>query len=71
MASTLFDFETKRCPACGRDLELRMFNLSRSSKDGRQSYCRECQREYKRRHPEKEYKQYQNDKLTLRLWNTC
>lgn len=36
--------QTKRCAKCGRDLPLDAFNKSAGRKDGRQTYCRECQK---------------------------
>ena len=36
--------QTKHCAKCGRDLPLDAFNKSAGRKDGRQSYCRECQK---------------------------
>lgn len=47
--------ETKKCPRCGRDLPISEFNKSGQSKDGLQSYCRECQHEvYRERYLSKE-----------------
>ena len=57
----------KRCPVCGRVLPLSHFYQSRTARDGRQSYCKGCQRRYKEKHPSKEYKQNHGDK-SLSLW---
>lgn len=63
----LFENEGKRCPYCGRVLEHWQFYRSRSSKDGLQSYCKDCQRRYREKHPTKEYKQHRDDQ-SLKLW---
>jgi len=39
---------TKRCTKCGKDLPLDAFRRDRSKKQGRFSYCRECERQYER-----------------------
>lgn len=36
--------ETKKCAKCGRELPLDSFHKGTVSKDGRQSYCKECKR---------------------------
>ena len=41
-------YEQKRCPHCKRILPLTLFSKSASSKDGRQTYCRDCMNGYKR-----------------------
>ena len=63
----MFGRPEKRCACCGRFLEHSQFNASRNSKDGLQSYCKECQKKYKAKHPEKEYKHYKNDH-SLSIW---
>lgn len=40
----------KQCPKCKRFLPENFFNKKAKSKDGLQSYCRHCQRIYKREH---------------------
>ena len=67
--SDLFDsIKTKRCPSCGKELEAFNFYPSRSSADGLQSYCKKCQRRYREKHPQKEWKQFKHDNYTLNLW---
>ena len=39
---------TKTCCACGEDRDVSLFNRNRSAKDGLQSRCRDCQKEYHR-----------------------
>ena len=39
---------TKLCKRCGRELDESEFNKHKNTKDGLQSYCRECQRELNR-----------------------
>ena len=41
----------KRCPVCGRELDESAFNAMRSSRDGLQRRCRECQSAYNRGNP--------------------
>lgn len=68
MPTDLFSSEQgKRCPCCGRTLEWYRFNRSRFTRDGLQSYCKECQRKYKEKHPNKEYKQNKRD-LSMTIW---
>ena len=57
--------DEKRCARCSRMLPASWFNLSRMARDGLQSYCRECQAEYKRIHPTREYKYKQGIKGRL------
>ncbi len=37
---------TKRCARCGRDKDVESFNLNQRYRDGYQSYCKACHREY-------------------------
>lgn len=62
-----FTQKKKRCPYCGKVLPLNLFNLSRKAKDGRQPYCRACQRRYKEEHPDVEYKYKHNNIGTLQI----
>ena len=62
-----FSVKKKRCPYCGKILPFNMFNLSRHAKDGRQPYCRACQRRYKEEHPDIEYKYKHNNIGTLQI----
>lgn len=56
----------KQCACCRRFKERFEFNVSRSSFDGLQSYCKTCQSAYHRKHPAKEYKKNKKDgSLTL------
>ena len=57
----------KRCALCGRYLEHWQFNRSRASRDGLQSYCKDCQRRYREKHPAKEYKQFKGGS-SLTIW---
>lgn len=67
MPADLFSEQGKKCPYCGRTLEHWQFNRSRFTRDGLQSYCKDCQREYRRKHPQKEWKQNKKDE-SLSLW---
>ena len=63
----MFGRPEKQCACCGRFLEHHQFNVSKNSKDGLQSYCKECQKRYKSKHPDKEYKKNRTDK-SLSIW---
>ncbi len=63
----LFD-NLKRCASCGRELERSLFYRSKFTRDGLQAYCKDCQRDYRRKHPTKEYKYLKKDKETLSIW---
>ena len=62
-----FTVKKKRCPYCGKILPFNLFNLSRHAKDGRQPYCRACQKRYKDEHPDIEYKYKHNNIGTLQI----
>lgn len=38
------EIKTKRCPKCGRELPLSEFYLNRATRDGLQTWCKECQK---------------------------
>ena len=62
----MFGRPGKRCAMCGRVLEWWQFNRSWTSKDGLQSYCKECQKRYRAKHPDKQYKKNRKDEsLTI------
>lgn len=63
----LFDNGGKRCAYCGQYLEWWQFNRSKRSRDGLQSYCKTCQKRYREKHPNKEYKQKRKDN-SLSIW---
>lgn len=56
----------KRCACCKKIKELFEFNRQG---DGYQSYCKDCQKNYRMRHPYKEYKKNRNDNHSLDLFN--
>lgn len=64
----IFGRPEKKCAMCGRYLEHWQFNFSTCSKDGLQAYCKECQRKYREKYPEKKYRKMRNDK-SLPIWN--
>lgn len=37
--------ETKKCPCCGRELPVELFNKSKKNRDGLSTYCKFCHRE--------------------------
>lgn len=42
--------ETKLCTKCGKVKPISEFGKNKSKKDGLQSHCKECVREYKKKH---------------------
>lgn len=63
----IFGRPDKRCAMCGKYKEHWQFNFSSLSKDGLQCYCKSCQKIYRERHPDKQYKKLRNDK-SLTIW---
>lgn len=63
----IFGRPGKRCAMCGKYLEHWQFNISRVSKDGLQAYCKECQRKYRAKHPDKQFKKKRKDD-SLSIW---
>lgn len=47
------DRDTKRCSMCGEVKPLDDFGRIWNRADGRQNYCKQCAREYQKRHREK------------------
>lgn len=41
---------TKKCPKCGRELALECFGKDKRSKDGLQSYCKECKKQHNKQY---------------------
>lgn len=39
------EIKTKKCPKCGRELQIDEFYTNKSSADGLQSWCKDCQKE--------------------------
>lgn len=58
----------KRCVCCGKVKEAFEFNASKISSDGLQSYCKECQKAYRKKHPNKEFKKNRKDNHSLNLF---
>ena len=54
----------KRCPACGLEKPRQAFSVNRAHRDGLQTYCIECSREYLRQH----YRRH-GDKYRVRAAN--
>lgn len=50
--------EEKRCPKCKRTLPIECFSKNKSTKDGYQSYCKQCCKEYTEKHYSEYYKEY-------------
>lgn len=44
--ATVPPVDEKRCPKCGEVKPLDQFNVDHAKPDGRQGYCRECNRIY-------------------------
>lgn len=59
----------KKCALCGKYRETFRFNKSKTTKDGLQSYCKDCQRIYHHRHPNKEFKKNKRDNFSLNIFN--
>ena len=58
--------ETKICSRCKRELPLTMYTTNRSTKDGLQSHCRDCQRYYDQTRKERKKAQKENNN-TLKI----
>ena len=56
--------ETKKCSKCGQEKPASAFYKSAKSKDGLQSYCRECQGEERKAAPKKTGGGHSRDKQT-------
>ena len=54
------DEPTKKCPKCGRELPLSEFHKCKTRKDGLQTHCKECRKEYYRTNSE-ELLEYRKD----------
>jgi hypothetical protein len=48
----------KKCPACGVEKSRDSFSSNRAHRDGLQTYCIDCSREYQRRHYKKHADKY-------------
>lgn len=48
----------KICTFCGIELSLSRFATNKTKKDGLQSQCRQCQKDYRKRHYEKNRQKY-------------
>jgi len=46
---------TKRCAKCKKERAIVLFNRNNASKDGRQSYCRDCMKPLNRIQNRKRY----------------
>lgn len=55
----------KRCAYCRKLKDLSEFYVSKS---GVQSYCKACQKLYKKKHPNIEYKKNKKDKYSLKMF---
>jgi hypothetical protein len=60
---------TKRCSKCGEVKPVEEFNKDKSKKDGRQGYCRACQRASKRTPKYKAYEETPERKKYKSKWN--
>lgn len=55
--------EMKLCTKCGKVKPLSEFGLNKSKKDGHQCHCKECVREYKKKH----YQEHKEDYLARNI----
>ncbi len=55
----------KQCPYCKRVKDISEFYISKGKI---QSYCKDCQKIYKQRHPKKEYKRERQDYYSLNIF---
>ena len=62
--------ETKQCFRCGKTKPTSEFNKNVDSKDGLQSYCRDCQKEYNRSN-KKQTKLYREPNKGLLKCSRC
>ena len=58
----------KKCACCGRYKAVGEYNISKASNDGLQGYCKACQKMYRIKHPNKEYKNNKRDNYSLEIW---
>jgi len=59
----------KRCPRCQQTKSIEEFYKNRSMKDGCQSYCKLCRREYRYGHPEYQKKYQQSHRKTVVIYS--
>ena len=64
----MFGRPQKRCACCGKFLDASQFHICRDAKDGLQSWCKKCQKEYHEKHPYKMYKKGRNNDKSLWIW---
>lgn len=60
--------ETKHCNKCGKDKPISEFGKNSSKKDGLQSMCKECTKEYKKLHYATHKEDYKNRNKAYREW---
>lgn len=61
--------ETKHCNKCGKDKPISEFSKNASKKDGLQSMCKECTKEYKKLHYATHKEDYKNRNKAYREHN--
>jgi len=61
----------KRCSKCSEEQDLKCFSKDKSKKDGLQSKCKSCNKEYQKEHRQKNKENYEKNKKTIKGKKRC
>ena len=60
---------TKICSKCRRELPLSEFNKDRTRKDGLQTYCKDCRKQYMKQYNKEYYVEHRNERIEyIKQW---
>jgi hypothetical protein len=60
---------TKICSKCGRELPLSEFNKDRTRKDGLQTYCKDCRKQYMKQYNKEYYVEHRDERIEyIKQW---